>query len=142
MQIPYLPLRGRKVPGFKWVSKGPRMEICGISGLSINIVPRWHQSNGNIKRKLRTWRVQTCITLVGADTVLSSARPQITPFQGGSIGPRMEICRISGQPILIVPCLQKEATGMEISKMYYPSRCRYRTFHCGAARYPISCGVV
>ena len=35
---------------------------------------------------------------------------------------------------------QKEATGMESSKMHYPSRCRYRTYQCGAAKYPISLG--
>ena len=47
------------------------MEICGTSGLPILMVPRFHQSNGNIKRKLQAWRIQKCITLVGADTVLN-----------------------------------------------------------------------
>ena len=36
---------------------------------------------------------------------------------------------------------QKEPTGMESSKMYCPSRCRYRTYHCVAANYPISWGL-
>ena len=36
----------------------------------------------------------------------------------------------------------KEATGMESSKMYYTSRCRYRTYQCGAVNYPVSLGVV
>ena len=33
---------------------------------------------------------------------------------------------------------QKEATGMESSKMYCPSLCRYRTYQCGAANCPAS----
>ena len=33
---------------------------------------------------------------------------------------------------------QKEDMGMESSKMYCPSRCRYRTYQCGAAKYPVS----
>ena len=37
---------------------------------------------------------------------------------------------------------EKEATDMESSKMYYPSRCRYRTYQCGVAKYPVSWGVV
>ena len=48
---------------------GPRMEICGTSGLAIPMVPRLHQSNGHMKRNLQAWRVQKCISLVGADTV-------------------------------------------------------------------------
>ena len=37
---------------------------------------------------------------------------------------------------------EKEATGMESSKMYNPSRYRYRSYQCGAAKYPVSWGVV
>ena len=36
----------------------PRMEICETSDLLIPILPRLHQSNVCIKRKLRAWRVQ------------------------------------------------------------------------------------
>ena len=32
----------------------------------------------------------------------------------------------------------KEATGMESSKMYYPSRCRNSTYQWGAANYTVS----
>ena len=31
---------------------------------------------------------------------------------------------------------------MESIKMYCPSRCRDRTYQCGAANYPVSWGVV
>ena len=83
VQIPYLPVRGRKVPHFMGGSIGARTHICGISGLPIPMVTRLHQRNGYMKRKLRAWRVQKCITLVGADTVLTSAGQQITQFHGG-----------------------------------------------------------
>ena len=73
-------------------SIGSRMEIYETSTLPIPMVPRLHQSNGYIKRKLRVWRVQKCIALVGADqncialvgedTVLTSAGPQTTPCNG------------------------------------------------------------
>ena len=56
------------------------MEICGISDLPIPIILPLHQSNHNTKRKQRAWRVQKCIILVGADTVLTSAGPQSSPF--------------------------------------------------------------
>ena len=50
-----------------------RMKICGISGLTIPMVPRLYKCNGYIKRKLQTWRVQKCIALVSVDSVLTSA---------------------------------------------------------------------
>ena len=105
------------------------MEICGILGLPIPIVPRLHQSNSYVNRKLRAWRVQKCIPLVGADTVLTSAGPQIPRFMGDSIGPRMEICGTSayqshGTAFASKQWLyEKEATDMESSKRFYPSRC-------------------
>ena len=96
-------MRGRKLPHLIGGSIGPRMEICGTSGLPIPMVPRLHQRNGYMKRKLRVWRVQKCITLVGADTVLTSAGPQTTPCLLGNIGSRKEICETSGLPIPMVP---------------------------------------
>ena len=83
VQKPYLLARDRKLLLFMGVSIGPRMEICETPGLPIRIVPRLHQSNGYIKRKLRVWRAQKCIALVDAETVLTSAGPQTTPFHGG-----------------------------------------------------------
>ena len=189
------------------------MEICEVLGLPIPMVPRLHQSNVYLKRKLRVLRAQKCIALVGAETVLTSAGPQTTPFHGGSIGPEIEIFETSSLPIHMVPRLhqsngyirrnvlvwtaqkcialfgagtvltspgaltapfhggqyraenvnirnfgptnphctafapkqwlyQKEATGMESSKMYCCSRCRNSTYQCGAANYPVSWGTV
>ena len=82
------------------------MEICEISDLQITMVTHLHQSNGYIKRKLRALKVQKCFAIVGADNVLISAGPEATPFHlGGSIGPRKEMCEISGLPIPMVPHL-------------------------------------
>ena len=75
--------RGSKVSRFMGGSIGPRMEICETSALQIPMEPRLHQSNGYIKRKLQAWRVQKCVAQVGADTVLTTACKQSTPFLGG-----------------------------------------------------------
>ena len=113
------------------------------------MVTRLYQCNGLIKRKLPAWRVQKCIAVVGADTVLTSAGPQTTPCHGGQykvqrgnlrkFGP----VKSHGTAFATMQWLyQKEATGMESSKMYCPSRCRYDTYQCGAANYPVSWGAV
>ena len=81
-------------------SIGPRREICKISGLPTAMVLRLHQSNGYTKRKLWKWRAQKCNALVGAWS-------QTTPFHGGSIGPKMDICQISGLPTAMVPRLHQ-----------------------------------
>ena len=107
MQIPYLPLRGSKVPRLMGGSIGPRMEICETSALPIPMVPRLQESNCYMKRKLRAWRVQNDIALVGADTYLPLRGSKVPRFMGGSIGPRMEICEISALPIPMVPHLHQ-----------------------------------
>ena len=48
-------------------------EICGNPGLPLPMVPRLHQINVYIKRKLRVWRVIKCTPLVGAKTSLTCA---------------------------------------------------------------------
>ena len=125
------------------------MEICETSGLQIPIVHRLHQSNGEIKRKLRVWRVVKCIALVYADTVPTSAGPQTTPFLGRQYRAQngnmrnFGLTNPHGTAFAPEQCLyQKEATGMEISKMHCPSWCRYHTYQCGAAKYSISWGAV
>ena len=80
--IPYLPVRGPKLPLFMGGSIGSSMEIFEISALPIPMVPYLHQRHGYVKRKLRAWRVQKCTALVGADTALTSACPQTIPFHG------------------------------------------------------------
>ena len=83
VQIRYLPVWSRKLPRVMGSSIGYRDEICETSGLPNPMVPRLHQCNGYIKRKLPAWRAQKCIALVDADTVLTSADTQTTPCHGG-----------------------------------------------------------
>ena len=140
---------GRKLPSFMEGSIGPRTEIYETSGQPIPMVQRLHQSNGYIKRKLRAWRVQKCIPIVGANTALTSAGPQTTPFhreQYRAQNGKMRKFEPTNPPCTAYApnqwLYQKEATGMESSKMYCPSQCRYRTYQCGAANYPASWRVV
>ena len=109
------------------------------------MVPRLLQCNGYIKKKLRAWRVQKCIALVGADTVLTSAGPQTSPCHGGQYRiPRGNMRNFkptnshgtASAPMQFL--YQKEATGMESSKVYCPSRGRYCTYQCGVANYHVS----
>ena len=100
-------MRGRKLPRFMGGSIGPRMEICETSTLPRPMVLRLHQNNGYIKRKLRAWRVQKCIALVGADTVLTSDGHKLPRVMGGSMGSRMEICETSTLPSPMVPRLHQ-----------------------------------
>ena len=58
------------------------METCVNWGALIAMVPWLHQGNIYIKRKLREWRYQKCIYLVGATTRVICAGCQITPSQG------------------------------------------------------------
>ena len=96
-----------RLPCFVGGRIDPTMEICESLGLPISMVTRLHQSNGYMKRKLRVWTAQKCIDLVGAETVLTSAGQQTTHFMGGSMGLRMEIRKISGLPIPMVPHLHQ-----------------------------------
>ena len=149
MQISYLPLRGSKVPRFMGGSIGPRMEIRETSALPIYMISRLHQSNGDIKRKLRAWRVQKCIAIVVADTVLTSWGPETTKFKGRQYRAQNGNMRNFGPTnphgTAFAPrqwLYQKEATGMKSSKMYCQSWYRQRNYHCVAAKYPVSWGVV
>ena len=100
------------------------MEICETSALPIPMVPRLY-----IKRKLRAWRDQNCIAQVGADTVLTTAWKQITPFHGGYYRAKNGNMRNFGPTnphgTAFAPkqwFYEKEATGMESPKTYCPSR--------------------
>ena len=66
------------------------------------MVPRLHLSNGYIKRKLRIWRGQKCISYSVQKQYLSVRGHKLPLFMGGSIRPRMEICETSSLPIGMV----------------------------------------
>ena len=138
-------MRVRKIHRFMGGSEGPRMEICEISGLPIPLVPRLLQSNGYIKRKLQVRRVQKCIALVGAETVLTSAKRKTTALFWGQYradnGNMRNFGPTYSHGTTFAPkqwLYQKKATGMESSKMYSPSWCRNSTHQCGTTNYPVS----
>ena len=145
MEKLHLPVRVCKLPRFVGGSIGPTMEICETSGLPIPMVLHLHQNNGHTKRKLRVWTARKCIALVGEETVLTSAGPQITLFHGGqyrvgngnmrNFGPTNP----HGTTFPQEECLhQKEATGMENPKIYCSSLWKNPTFLCGSTNYLVS----
>ena len=73
-----------------------------------------HKGNTYTKRKLRVWRDQKCIPLVGAITPLNCAGRH----NGTVFAPRKYL-------------YQKEATGMERPEIYSVSRCNNHTYLCG-----------
>ena len=72
------------------------------------MVPCLHQSNVYIKRKLQEWRVQTCIPLVGAKTVLTSSGQQTTPSHVSQYRAENRNLRKTGCTFFtMVPCLHQ-----------------------------------
>ena len=104
----------------------------------MTIVPCLHQGNIYNKRKLRVWRDQKCIQLVGAIIPFTCAGRQNTPSRGrqyraqnGKLG---KLGRTFGHGTVFSPrnyLHQKEATGMERPEMYSASRCNKPTYLCG-----------
>ena len=106
------------------------MEISETSGLPIGMVPRSHKRNVYIKRKLRVWRTQKCIPLVRGTNPPTCVGLQTTPFHGWQYradnGNMRNFWPTNPHGTAFAPkqwLNQKEATGMESSKMYWPSRC-------------------
>ena len=149
MVRPHLPVWVYKLPRFMGGSIGPRMEICDTSGLPIPVVPCLHQRNGYIKRKLRVWRAQKCIVLVGGKTAPTCAGLQTTPFfewqYRAENGNMRNFGSTNPHGTAFAPkqlLHQKEAMGMESPKLYCSSLCRNSTYQCGATNYPVSWGAV
>ena len=83
------------------------------------MVPCLHQSNIDIKRKLRVWIDWKCIALVGAKTPLTRAGRESTPSQGRWYRAEKENLRKLGwtypHGTVFAPrqfLYQKEASGM------------------------------
>ena len=121
------------------------MEICEIPGLPLAMVLCLHQSNVYIKRKLRVWSDQKWIPFLGAKTSRTCAGLETTPSQVSQYRAENGNLRNSGSTFshgtVFAPkqCLyQMEATGMEIQKMYFSSRCQNHTYLCGTSNNPFS----
>ena len=76
----------------------------GNSGLLFAVVQYLHQNNVYIKRKLRVWRVQKCIPLVGEKTAHTCAGLQTTLSDVRQHSPENGN---SGLPFAMVPCLHQ-----------------------------------
>ena len=98
------------------------------------LVPGFHQGNIYTKRKLRVWRDQKCIPLVGAMTPLNCAGRHNTPSrrrqyraQNGKFG---KVERTYGHGTVFAQrkyLYQKEAKGMVRPEMYSVIRCNNST---------------
>ena len=99
------------------------------------MVPCLHKGNIYAKRKLREWRDQKCIPLVGAITPLNCEGRKNTLYRGmqyraqnGKFG---KLGRTYGHGTVVAPrkyFYQKEATGMETPEIYSVSRCNNHTY--------------
>ena len=98
---------GRQVPRLEGGGIGPRTESCLNWDGPIAMVPCLHQGNIIPKRKLRAWRDQKCIPIVGAITPLTCTDRQDTPSRERRFGPRTESCINWDGPIAMVPCLRQ-----------------------------------
>ena len=97
----------------------------------------FHQCNAYIKRKVRVWRVQKYIPLIGAKTSLTCAGLKTTPSHVSQYRVENGNLRKSGSTFchgtVFAPkqCLyEKEAKGMESPKMYSYCRCKNLNSWC------------
>ena len=122
-------MRAVIIPHLEGGSIGPRTESLVNWDGPMAMVPCLHQGNIYTKRKLRVWRDQKCIPLVGAIIPLNCGGRHNTPSRGrqyraqnGKFGKYL---------------YQKEATGMDRPEMYSVSRCNNPTYLCGPSKYPV-----
>ena len=142
-------MRSVKISRLEEGSIGPRTESCLNWNGPIAMIRCLHYRNIYTKRKLRAWRNQKCIPLVGAITPLICAGRQNTPSRlmryRAKIGNLRKLGRIIRHGTVLPPrkyLYQKEATGMERPEMYFASRCNNRTYQCGPSKYPVSIDAV
>ena len=138
-------MRAVKIPLVKGGSIGPRTESWVNCDGPISMVPCLHQGNIFTKRKLRVWRDQKCVPLVGAITALTCAIRQNTPSRGrqysaqnGKLG---KLGRKYGHGAVVVLrkyFYQKEDSCMERPEMHSANRCNNPTYLFGPSKYPIS----
>ena len=138
-------MRAVIIPRLEGGSIGLRTESLVNWDGPMAMVPCLHQGNIYTKRKLRVWRDQICIPLVGAIIPLNCAGRQNTPSRGRQYralyGKLHKLLRTNLHGTVLAPrkyLYQKEATGMERPEMYSVSRCNNPTYLCGPSKYPVS----
>ena len=148
-QIPYLPERHRKLPRIMGCSIVPRMEICGTS--------RPTNPHGTAFSP-KQWLYGKEATGIESSKMHCPSRCRYRTYQcvAANYPVTWWLCRVQNGNMrnfgstnlhgtAFVPkqwLYEKEATGMESSKMYFSSWCRYRTYQRVAANYPVSSGVI
>ena len=138
-------MRTVKIPGLEGGSIGTRPESWVNWDGHMAKVPCLHQGNMYKKRKLRVWRAQKCIPIVGAITAFTCVGRQNTPSRGrqyrtqnGKLG---KWALTYGHGNVFAPrkyLYQEEGTGMEKPEMYSDSRRNNPTYICGLSKYPVS----
>ena len=138
MQKPYLTVRVVNLPRLEGGGTGPRTESCVKWGGPIAMVPCLHEGNHYTKRKLRVWRDQICIPLVGAKNPLTCTGRQTTTSRlmryTAKTGKLRKLGGTYRHRTVFAPrkyLYQKNATGMDRSEMYSASRCKNDTYLCG-----------
>ena len=127
-------MRAAKVPRLEGGSIGPKIESCVNLDGPISMVLCLHQGNIYTKRKLRVWRDQKCMPLVGAITPLNCAGRHNTQSPGrqyraqnGKFG---KLGRTYGHSTVFAPrkyLYQKKDMGIERQEMYSASGCNNPT---------------
>ena len=142
-------MRAVKITRLEGSGIGPRTESCLNWDGPISMVLWLHPGNISTKRKLRAWRDQKCIPLVGAITPLICAGSQNTPSRlmryRAKTGKLRKLGRTYRHGTVLPPrkyLYQKEATGMERPELYSASRCYNPTYLCGPSKYPVSIDAV
>ena len=128
-------MRAVKIPHLEGGSIGSRTESWVNYDGPISMVPCLHHGNIYNKRKLRVWRDQKCIPLVGAVTQLTCTGRENTPSRGRQyraqngklekLGPKYGHGTVF--PLRKYLC-QTEGTGMERPEMHSASRCNNPTY--------------
>ena len=118
-------MRSVKIPRVEGGSIGTRTESRVNWDGPMAMVPCLHRGNIYTKRKLRVWRDQKCITLVGSIAPLICAGRQSTPSRGrrymDKSGKYGKLGRSYGHGTVFAPrkyLHQKEVKGMERPEIF------------------------
>ena len=145
MQKALLPLQVIKPSRLKGVGIGSETETCVNSGGPIAMLLCFYQCKIYIKRKLRVWRAQKCISLVGAKSPLTCVGRQTISTQSSRYRDENGNLRKLGwtdrNGTVFAPrkyLHQTKTTGMESPEMFSSSRCKKPSYLSGPSEYPDS----
>ena len=135
----------RQTTPSRGIRTGPITESCLKWVGPIATVPCLHQGNIYTKRKLRVWREQKCIPLVGVKTIVTCADRQTTPSRGRwhwvKTGKLSTMGGTYCHGSVFAPrqyLYQNKTMGIHRSEMYSTSRWNNPTYLCGPSNYPVS----